>query len=42
MAEGFEPSIQHYSTDIYKPQQSLLIEEHMFLLFCTETPPRAV
>lgn len=41
MAEGFEPSIQHYSTDIYKPQQSLLIEEHMFLLFCAETPPRA-
>lgn len=42
MAKGFEPSIQHYSTDIYKPQHSLLIEEHMFLLFCAETPPHAV
>lgn len=41
MAEGFEPSIPHYSTDIYKPQQSLLIEEHMFLLFCADTPPHA-
>lgn len=42
MAEGFEPSIQHYSADIYKPQHSLLIEEHMFLLFSAETPPHAV
>lgn len=42
MAKGFEPSIQHYSTDIYKPQHSLLIEEHMFLLFCAETPHHAV
>lgn len=26
---------------MYKPQQSLLIEEHMFLLSCVETPPCA-
>lgn len=42
MAKDFEPSIQRYSTDIYKLQQSPLIEEHMFLLFCIETPPHDV
>lgn len=42
MAMGFEPSTLHYSTDIYKPQRILLIEEHMFLLFCAETPPHDV
>lgn len=39
VAEGFEPSSQHRSGDIYKLQRSPLIEEHMFLLFCAETPP---
>lgn len=42
MAKGFEPYVQHYSTDTYKPQHSLLIEEHMFLLFHAETPPHTV
>lgn len=32
-AEGSEPLTQRYSADIYKPQPSFLIEEHMFLLF---------
>lgn len=30
------------TVDIYKLQQSPLIEEHMFLLFCPETPPHDV
>lgn len=42
MAEGFEPSTQRHSVDIYKPEWSPLIEEHMFLLFCAETPPQDV
>lgn len=42
MAEGFEPSTLLHSVDIYKLQQSPLIEEHMFLLFCVEAPPHDV
>lgn len=30
------------TVDIYKLQQSPLIEEHMFLLFCAEAPPHDV
>lgn len=37
-----EPSAQHPSVDIYKLEWSLLIEEHMFLLFGAETPPHDV
>lgn len=42
VAEGFEPSTQRHSVDIYKPERSPLIEEHMFLLFCAGTPPQDV
>lgn len=42
VAEGFEPSTQHQSVDIYKLQRSPLIEEHMFLLFWAKTPPHDV
>lgn len=41
-AEGSEASTQHHSGDIYKLQRSPLVEEHMFLLLCAETPPRDV